>query len=123
MGGYRRTGVTADIPDIVADDEPLHRRIHPTFIQENGTISSQAFRDGEMSTDRGRYWSVDDTLRGYEGYGVAALFARTARDFDQKVISSKELLNPAHCLVIGKKGKGLARKLARAATWVKRLPS
>lgn len=116
MGDYRGRGVT-EIPASVADDEPLHRRIHPTFKKEDGTVSSAAFTDREMSVDRSPYCNVEQTLFGYGGYGVAALLAATARTFDQEVISDPLLLNPAHALVKGEKPKSIARKLARASIW------
>lgn len=108
----------SSIPDDVADAEPLHRRIHPTFVKPDGSVSSQAFVDPEMSVDRANYWSVPLTLRGYHGYGVTALQTAVAREHQQEVISDKELLNPAHALVKGKKGKTIARALAKASAWV-----
>lgn len=108
----------AEIPILVADDEPLHRRIHPTFKKDDGTVSSAAFSDPEMSVDRSPYWGLDQTLLGYSGYGVAALLAASARGYDQEVVSDPMLLNPAHALVKGEKPKSIARKLARASAWV-----
>lgn len=106
------------IPDVVADDELLHRRIHPTFVKPDGSVSSQAFTDPEMSVDRANYWSVALTLRGYDGFGITALGAAVARDCQQEVIAAKELLNPAHALVKGRKTKSIARTLAKASQWV-----
>ncbi len=107
-----------EIPDLVADDEPLHRRIHPTFKKDDGTVSSAAFTDPEMSVDRGSYCDLEQTLLGSSGYGVAVLLTATARGYGQEVVSDPVLLNPAHALVRGEKPKSIARKLARASMWI-----
>ncbi len=107
-----------EIPAEVEDTEPLHRRIHPTFVHPSGRISSQAFTDREMSVDRGRYREVSETLRNCKGFGMARFLAEAARNFGQEVRADPELLNPAHALVVGKKTKSVARKLARASEWV-----
>lgn len=71
-----------------------------------------------MSVDRAAYWEVSLTLQGYQGYGVTVLLASVAREHQQEVVSDKELLNPAHALVKGRKSKATARALAKASTWV-----
>jgi hypothetical protein len=117
LGSYWRARVT-EIPGVVADEEPLHRRIHPTFVRPDGSVSSQAFRDREMSVDRGLYWEVARSLHGYDGYGIASILADSARACDQEVVADSNLFNPAHALVRGEKSKSTARRLAGAATWV-----
>ena len=72
LGYHRRAGVI-EVPGVVADEEPLHRRIHPTFVRPDGSVSSQAFRDREMSVDRGLYWEPARSLQGYDGYGLTSL--------------------------------------------------
>src|SRR5262249_29876451 len=106
-----------DIPDDIADTEPLNRRIHPDFVRPDGSVSSQAFTDSELSVDRAAYWDVAETLRGYDGYGVASIITSFARKLQQEVVADKLLLNPAHALVKGKKSKSIARALARSAIW------
>ena len=107
-----------DIPDDVADTEALNRRIHPDFVRPDGSVSSQAFTDSELSVDRAVYWDISETLQGYDGYGVASIIASFARELQQEVVADKLLLNPAHALVKGKKSKSIARALARSAVWV-----
>lgn len=94
-----------DIPNDIHDTEPLYRRIPPTFVRPDGSVSSQAFRDAEMSADRGRYCTVDSTLHGYSGYGISAFLAEFARSQFQEVVADPELLNPAHALVKGKRAR------------------
>lgn len=107
-----------NIPDDIADTEALNRRIHPDFVRPDGSVSSQAFTDAELSADRAMYWDVSETLRGYDGYGVASIITSFARELQQEVVADKLLLNPAHALVKGKKSKSTARALARSAIWV-----
>jgi len=105
-------------PQLVADDEPLHRRVHPLFVKPDGSVSSQAFRDPEMSVDRGKYRQTLETMRGCETHGLVELIAAAARQLQQEVISAPELFNPAHAIVRGAKSKNVAKALARASTWV-----
>lgn len=117
MAGNGRGGLS-EIPGEVHDDEILHRRIHPSFVRPDGSISSQAFRDPEMSVDRAWYTTIEDTLLAYEDYGLAALIAVDARELDQEVVADRLLLNPAHALVKGRKTKSISRRLARSSSWV-----
>ena len=104
----------------VADDEVLHRRIHPLQVRPDGSPCSAAFTDPEMSVDRARYRQVEETLNGHPGYGAAGLIAGFVRSLSQEVRAVPELLNKGHALVVGKKSKSTRRKLAGAATWVVR---
>lgn len=107
-----------DIPQEIDDEEVLNRRIHPTFVKPDGRPSSQAFKDPEMSVDRAKYRPPDESIHQYPEYGLAGFDAALARELEQKVESQPELLNPAHAVVRGKKSKSVARRLARAASWV-----
>lgn len=108
-------------PEHVADEEPLHRRIHRSWLKEDGSISSAAFNDDRLSVDRGRYCTPEQSLSAYGGFGLAAILASYARSEGQEVISDVyDLFTLAHCLVIGKKPKAMRRRLATAASWVVR---
>jgi hypothetical protein len=107
-----------DIPDFVSSDEPLHRRISPEQVRDDGSPSSQAYTDPEMSVDRGHFRDPVDSLSGYDGFGLAGLIAQFALDQGLQVLSDKLLLNPAHAVVRGNKTRATARRLARASTWV-----
>ena len=110
-----------EIPDLVADDEVLHRRVHPTFVKPDGLVSSQAFRDREMSVDRASYSNAMVTIRGCAGFGVTAILTSFARSLNQEVLANKQLLHPAHALVIGNKSKAIARRFASETSWVIRV--
>lgn len=75
LGYHRRAGVI-EVPGVVADEEPLHRRIHPTFVRPDGSVSSQAFRDREMSVDRGLYW---EPARGNRPEAFRGMMATDSR--------------------------------------------
>jgi hypothetical protein len=107
---------------MVNDEEPLHRRIHPNFRKPDGTISSQAFRDDQLSVDRGHYRTAEDSLLNYSSFGLAALVTSSARSLEQEVVSDPDLLNPAHALVKGHKTKAVAKALARASNWIVPIP-
>lgn len=105
-------------PKDIDDKEKLNRRIHPTFVKPDGTVSSQAFTDLKMSVDRAEYRKPKESLLNYNGYGLAGFLTQIARKIGQDVYSEPELLNFAHAIVEGKKTKSIARSLAKAATWV-----
>lgn len=108
-----------DAPERITDNEKLHRRVHPTFIKSNGSVSSQAFTDPEMSVDRADYRSVDETLKDYPRHGCASVETGFARSLGQEVVAAPLLLNPAHAHVNGKKPKSVAKKLAKNANRIK----
>lgn len=108
-----------EIPVVIDNTETLHRRIHPTFIKPDGSLSSQAFTDPEMSVDRAEYRPLNETMDGCWGHGCAAVSTELACALDQDVVADPLLLNPAHALVKGKKTKSIARKLARKSVRVR----
>lgn len=108
------------VPDVVADDEPLNRRLHAMYVKEDGSASSAAFTDDELSVDRGLYRTHEQSLADYPQMGLAQLLAIVARGMGQNVVACKELLNPAHAEVRGKKTRAVAKKLARASKVVVR---
>lgn len=107
-----------DIPSTVSDDEKLYRHINPLHIKDDGTVTSAAFTDSEMSVDRAKYRELAESLESHPGWGCASFEAAFARSLKQEVISIPELLNPAHAHVVGKKTKSIARKLAKESVRV-----
>jgi hypothetical protein len=106
------------IPDYVANEECLHRRVHPTFVKNDGKVSSQAFTGDELSVDRGHYRDTEDTLLNHEGYGIVGFYAEYARQLDQEVISDPLTTNLAHALVNGKKTNSVRKRFAKKSSWV-----
>ena len=112
----------------IADDERLFRRIPRTWVDwdehGNASISSAAFKDEELSINIESVMMRDrrppvDAIRGYPGYGLAALTAGHARSLNQLVVREPIEQEPAHGVVFGKKKRGgIAGKLRDGASWV-----
>lgn len=105
----------------IADLEMLHRRIHPAQMQD-GRVSTAAFSDPEMSVDRARMRTAQESLQKHAGYGLAGFtagFARGVKD-PQEVLPSPSLFNPSHALVKGKKSKATRREFALGSSLVVR---
>lgn len=112
-----RWGAMSDT-EAVAPDELLHRRIHPTFQKPDGTVSSQAFTDNELSVDRAALRTAGKSLENFAGHGLVGFSASSAVALGLAVRAAPVLLNPAHAEVVGNKTKSVARALARASCWV-----
>lgn len=108
----------SEIPTDIADTENLNRRIHPTFVKPDGSVSSQAFTDLKMSVDRAKYRTIKESLLNYNGYGLAGFLTLIAINAGQEVYAEPELLNYAHAIVSGKKTKSIARIFSKASAWV-----
>lgn len=106
----------------IQDEDILHRRIHETFSKSDGSISSQAFKDPEMSVDVAKLTTTEATLKDHSSCGLVALETKGARDLNQEVIHEPLTINGAHALVKGKKTKAIARKLAKLSSWVVNIP-
>lgn len=108
-----------DVPSNISDEEKLHRRVHPNFIKSDGSVSSGAFKDPEMSVDRAAYRPLEETLDGCPEHSCVSLETVFARSLEQEVLAVPELLNPAHAHVSGKKTQSIARKLAKNSNRVR----
>lgn len=115
----------------ISDEADLWRRISPEWIilDENlgrQRVTSKAFQNLEgdnlsvlleqIVRETGR--TADDVLENLSGYSLAAVTAGQARALGQGVVRAPEPDEPAHCHMVGKKGKGTRKKLASAARWV-----
>lgn len=98
----------------VSHDEHLRRRIHPT--QMVGTRpSSAAFKDYNLSVDCASIRSARESLEGHDGHGLAEVTARACVTEEQEVVldPAPQFDNPAHALVVGKKGGARSRRFAK----------
>lgn len=112
----------------IPGDERLFRRIHPDHVNWNErgdpNISSAAFRDLELSVNLASVMAMagrepGDAVRGYAGFGLAAITAAHARALNQSVSRDPKLEEPAHGIVYGeKKRANICRKLRDGAHWV-----
>ena len=120
-------GRVTDDPAI-ADDEILLRRLQPDWIVPGDSgrmrIASAAFKHEELSilfrsllSQQRR--SDSDALRDHPDNSLCSFTAGLARDLGQGVVyDTQPPHDPAHGLVIGKKRKSVANRLAREASWV-----
>ena len=113
----------------VPDDAVMLRRIpHWQYDAQKGTIHSKAFandRDKVKRTLSDRHsvnWeeltSVEATLVGHEGFGVASLPASAYRQQKQEIEHSPECDNYGHCDAVGKKTASTQRSLRNQATLI-----
>lgn len=118
-----------DDPTIL-DTDRLFRRISPNQIvaDENGAPrpSTAAFKDPELSVNieslmiaLGRV--PPDLLTKYPGFSLASIQAGDVRSLElgYPIVKDTEPPNdPDHGLVLGKKGKGFFKPIARQSRWV-----
>jgi hypothetical protein len=101
----------------VADADDLYRRIHFSQVKDGGPTSA-AFKHTELSVDLAKLTTPQQSLSGHPSHGLVSITAGHARSLGQEVVHSPLDVNLAHALVIGNKTLGIARNLARTATWV-----
>jgi hypothetical protein len=105
----------------IPGDEQLFRRIPQTWV---AWVSSAAFKDEELSVNLASVMAQDgrapgDAIRGYPGYGLAAVTAAHARSLGQAVARDPLPEEPAHGVVYGQKKRGgVGGKLRDGAIWV-----
>ncbi len=112
---------------VIPDDDSLLRRIPPwLFDYENRKVYVKAFANPKLSSgeqsDRfsvnwNRYATIEETLDGYDDFGLASITAARCRAEQQAVKHTPDAKsgNPAHCDVIGAKTAGVQKRLRNAA--------
>ena len=112
----------------IAADTPCYRRINPThhlvWDENRGCrrVSSGAFSDPEMSVALGDVLDALDrapatVLDSFPDQFLVGFPTGVARHAGQRVIRDASPEEPAHGLVLGKKGNPVRRVLAAASTW------
>lgn len=96
-------------------DETVFRYIHPTFVKPNGSISSAAFNDEQLSVDRELLCLRPQPIR--EGWGTSVLLVEHVNALGFHAFADPQDHNPAHALIPEKESKGQARQFAAMATW------
>ena len=92
------------------DGEVLWRRVHRTHLREDGSVSTAAFRDIELSVDRAEI-QRDKSITLAAGAGIAQFDAGLARVFNQEPVAEPNSGNAAHALVLGSKPRSVQRGL------------
>lgn len=103
----------------VSNDDFLYRRVHPTQVKKDGTVSTAAFTDPELSVDIASLSSAEKSLRRAKSdeYGLAKLAVKEVRAVTvaQEVLHWPVILNYSHALVKGKKTTSAKKQLAQVA--------
>lgn len=73
-----------------------------------------AFKD-DLAGEAG---TTDAVMAGHEGFGLVAVTAEVVQACGLEVVRRAEPGFPYHAVLVGPKTDSVARKLARAATWV-----
>ncbi|MEQ8205310.1 MAG: hypothetical protein RIA65_03975 [Woeseia sp.] len=118
--------------DSISDNDLVYRRINPEWMiwdDDPPRITSAAFQnmDGDKMSanlqsileDAGQ--SVDDLIRDWPGYGVAAISVRKMSELGQSIELAPESNDISHIHVVGKKSRSIKKKLAASASdsvWV-----
>jgi hypothetical protein len=111
----------------IRDDERLLRRIFPGHVNwdENGdpNISSAAFDKLDLSVNLASVMEqagreLKDAIRGYAGFGLAAITAAHARSLNQAVARDPTRDEPSHGIMYGEKTRATRRKLRDGAQWI-----
>jgi hypothetical protein len=113
----------AFIVEIIPDESRLFRRINEIHCNGDGTVSSAAFNDSQMSVNWERYSDAASAADENSG-AVASLLAGEYRGVEQLVVHCPTEPdqpfgpNRSHSEVRGKKTKSLRRKLSDMVTIV-----
>ena len=110
----------------VPDDGVMLRRIPPwLFNSEKGTIFDKAFANDRVegrTTDRHsvnweEHTSVENTLAGHQGFGIAAMTAQEYGEENQSIEHSPDRKqdNYGHCDAVGAKTARVQRRLRQKA--------
>jgi len=110
-----------NIPPFEAKDQFL-RRIPPWHLKGPSKVSSAAFQNDDdtdrMSVNWLKLSSVEHTLSGFLGWGVASITAELCYSLKQEPVYSPTVDNSAHCDVVGHKTQGISRRFRNGAQYL-----
>lgn len=106
------------MPEIVLDEDELHRRLAPHVVKPDGTVASVAYArngepDDEISVDLARLTTTAATLASRPRFGIGSIVARVPRRIGFEVIHDPIVDNAAHALIRGESSKEKCRLLAQ----------
>ncbi len=98
------------------DDDAVLRRIpnKPSYIKDNGEISSGNFTGANRSVYIERLTTIEAVMANHEDYGLARLTVKQIRDCGCEIVHDPKPGDYAHA-IIPKTTPSSARKLALAA--------
>jgi len=105
---------------IVKDDDTVLRRIpnKSSHINKDGTLSSANFIGPDTSVNIERLTTIEETLAGYESFGLVRLSTGSIRALGADVVHDPLDNNYSHAIIPGKRSAHVARKFATTATIV-----
>jgi hypothetical protein len=111
-----------DTPQFEPQDQFL-RRIPPWHLKGPGKVSSAAFENDpdtpdKMSVNWLKLSSVQHTLSGHPGYGVASITAELCYSLKQQPVHSPLEDNAAHSDIVGDKTRGISRRFRDGAQYL-----
>jgi hypothetical protein len=108
-------------PTFEARDQFL-RRIPPWHLKGPSKVSSAAFQNDDNTDRMSVNWlklsSVEHTLSGLLGYGVASISAELCYSLKQEPVYSPVVDNPAHSDIVGHKTLAISRRFRDGAQYL-----
>lgn len=102
---------------MILDDDELHRRLAPGWVDDTGRVASVAFKragqpENDISVDLARITTTAATLASRPNFGIGMLKAIEARSLSFEVFHDPQPENHAHSLIRGDNSKEKCRLLA-----------
>lgn len=97
------------------DDDFLRRIPHWQFDFDTRRVLPFAFKLFRLSVNWSKYATVDQTVEGHQGWGVASITALDCYSAGQDIEYKPQPDNLAHCDVVGEKTNRIQRRLNKAA--------
>lgn len=98
------------------------RRISPLWLKAPDKVSSAAFHNAKGTDRMSVNWlalsSVEHTLSGHPGYGVASITAALCYSLQQQPVYSPEEDNVAHCNIVGDKTDAISKRFRDGAQYL-----
>ncbi len=105
---------------IVRNEDTVFRRIpnKPSHIKNDGTLSSANFIGPNTSVNIERLTTIEQTLAGYENFGLVRIMTGNIRELGEEVLHDPIEGNYSHAIIPGQRSASVARKLAQIASIV-----
>ena len=105
---------------VVRDEDTVLRRIpnKPSHVKSDGSLSSANFIGPDTSVNIERLTTIEETMAGFEKFGVARLLTRQIRGIGEDVMHDPIEGNDAHAIIPGKRTISIARSPAGLSTMI-----
>jgi hypothetical protein len=105
---------------ILTDNDTVLRRIpnKSSHIKKDGALLSANFIGPNTSVNIERLTTIEETLVGYENFGLVRVLTGSIRELGADVVHDPIENNYSHAVIPGKRSVSVARKLANIATMI-----